>query len=144
MMTENEMRAQLLELGAAIRSVLWDERAAHVRWCPGDGAAHEFLLTPWEATVEIRGPQAEPPIQAAQGSPGWVYVTSFTWNTSYPIRLWELDGTPRVDGPTYCAEHWTQGGITDGRAVHLFLSAVAGCEPHTSFFEAGFRVEVDA
>lgn len=142
-MTEEEARAKLDALGALSRSILMDERVAHLVWEPGNMTRYELLLVPWEVAMETEWDR-EWPTMGHNGSPGLVYVCRYGGGTGhvYPLRMWELDGTSSVPDHYYCAEKWASSNIADGAAIHLLLSAIAGAEPRCTFEDARCMFEV--
>lgn len=140
-MTETEWRAELDQLGSELRDTLAHEQVAYVRWEPNNGTAYELFLIPWEALTEAE--EGARTMYGGQMGPGWIVVASLHGiGGTYPIRLWEEDGHigGRVPFPDYLGEHLARGRGADGAALHLLLSAVAGCEPVCSLRDADITV----
>lgn len=136
MQTEVQARNAVEQLGADVRAALLDGRAVQVRYEPGNITGYEFLITPWEAVERVGESRA----MFAGDSPGWVTVGRFgPEGGTHGVRLWELDGTPRAPDAEYCAEKWAHRHIVDGAAIHLLLSAIAGCAPLCTFADADVR-----
>lgn len=139
-MTEAEWKADLETLGSELRDILGREETAYVRWEPHNGTAYEMFLIPWEAITESE--EGVRTMYGEQMGPGWIVVASLHGGGTYPIRLWEDDGHlgGRVPFPEYLGEHLARGRGADGAALHLLLSAVAGCEPVCDLKDADISV----
>lgn len=128
-------QATLQGFAGEIRESLIQERAVYARWEPGNGTAYEFVITPWEITAEHWNDAQ--PMFAPQGAPGWVFVARLFTAQVYPLRLWNVDGSPHLAHPSYFEEKFGNGSREDGCAIHLLFAAIVGEEAMCTFQDAG-------